>query len=333
MTRWRATAALAAAGAALALLLAVGPRNATLADGPPLPQPPLPVAVERLPAWLAAQEAAFTDIVPGAEKQIVFGPAGAQRAPWAVVYLHGFSATRQETAPLAEAVASALGAPLFATRFAGHGRGGAAMAEATLPAWKADALQALAIGRLLGERVLVIGVSTGATLAVWLAQQPEAAAGTAWVLVSPNFAPATASAALINAPWGRQIASALVGPEYGFTPDSADHARYWTTRYPTEALFPMMAAVDLAARQPLQRWNAPVLMLLSPRDRVIDTDAARAAFARIGSGLPTPAPKRLVEVLDATDPGQHVIAGRIKSPGSTATLQREIVGWVRALPR
>ena len=53
-----------------------------------------------------ASEAAFTDLRPGTNKGIVWQGADRQRRPWAVVYLHGFSASRLETAPLAEVVAS-----------------------------------------------------------------------------------------------------------------------------------------------------------------------------------------------------------------------------------
>ncbi|MDD4273595.1 MAG: hypothetical protein PHG14_07705 [Desulfobacter postgatei] len=38
------------------------------------------------------------------------------------VYIHGFSATRKETAPLSDLVAKTLNANLFYTRLSGHGR-------------------------------------------------------------------------------------------------------------------------------------------------------------------------------------------------------------------
>ncbi|MCW5635297.1 MAG: alpha/beta fold hydrolase [Rubrivivax sp.] len=312
---------------AAALTFALGPRNTREAEAPPLAVPTLPEDTAALPAFIAGLEARHGDIVPGTEKLVRLGPAGAKKAPWAVVYLHGFSATRQEISPLPEQVADALGAHLFATRLAGHGRGSAAMAEGSVAAWKADALEALAVGRRLGERVLVIGTSTGAALAAWLAQQPEAREGTAWVLVSPNFGVTHPFAEVINWPWGRTLARWVTGPEHRFEPRNDEHARYWTTRYPSEALFALMATVHLARTQPLEQWRAPVLMLLSPRDQVIDAGAARAAFARIGSPV-----KRLVEVVDADDTMQHVIAGRILSPSTTDRTVRTIAEWVAALP-
>ena len=62
----------------------------------------------------------------------------AHQTQWAVVYIHGFSASRMETAPLADTIATALGANLFYARLAGHGRGGAAMGEPSVQDWLAD---------------------------------------------------------------------------------------------------------------------------------------------------------------------------------------------------
>lgn len=320
---WLAAFGLVAAGTALWL----GPSNTSEADAAPLPVPELPAAASALPEHLARLEARHTDILPGTEKAVRFFRGGSERSAWAVVYLHGFSATRQETAPLVDVVADALGAHTFATRLTGHGQDGAALAGASVAAWKADALEALAIGRLLGERVLVIGVSTGAGLAAWLAQQPQAQHDTAWVLISPNLGLRERTSEIINWPWGRDIARLVAGPEHSFEPRNAEHARYWTTRYPVEALYPLMATVHLARTLPFEQWQTPVLMLLAPKDRVIDSEAARAAYTRIGAKE-----KRLVDVSDSTDALQHVITGRILSPGNTERVARLVADWADSLP-
>lgn len=308
----------------MTMLVALGPRGAQQAGVAPAVTPPLPEALAALPEHLAQRERQVAGLVPGTEKQVVFGPAGPVQVEWAVVYLHGFSASRQELAPLPEDVARGLGAHFHAARLTGHGSGSAAMATGSVAAWKGDALEALAIGRRLGRRVLVIGVSTGAGLAAWLALQPEAREGTAWVLVSPNFGLRDRSSELINAPWGPLLARAIVGPEYRFEARNAEHGRYWTTAYPTSALTPLMATVHLTRQLPLEDWQAPVLMLLSPNDQVIDVGAARQAFSRIGT-----AHKQLVEVADSGDALQHVIAGRILSPTNTPKVTAQVLAWAQ----
>ncbi|MGB5576356.1 MAG: hypothetical protein WBM88_03025, partial [Woeseiaceae bacterium] len=85
---------------------------------PAIEQPVLP---DNLDAWLQQTEQQAADrfgLVPGTEKRITwFGEH--RQTPYSVLYLHGFSATRQETAPLAEIVANRLGANLYETRLAG----------------------------------------------------------------------------------------------------------------------------------------------------------------------------------------------------------------------
>lgn len=128
----RGTPRRAAQWAAAALLLLVigslaGPRVAVDTQ----------VAAVRLPAaldsYLALSEAAHPDRVPGTEKAIVWADSR-RREPTdlTVVYLRGFSATRRETWPLAERLASGLGANLFYTRLRGHGLAASALAEATV---------------------------------------------------------------------------------------------------------------------------------------------------------------------------------------------------------
>ncbi len=316
-------------GAALALLacgltFSIGPRNGEIAWEPaPMTPVQLPEPLEALERHLQAEEARFPGLTPGTEKHIVWGEKGRQRAPWAVVYLHGFSATRQEMAPLPERLAESLGGNTFYTRLAGHGLPGEAMGEASVGQWKADALEALQIGQRLGERVLVVGASTGATLAAWLAQREEAKGVAGWVLISPNFGPRDPKAGVINWPWGRSIARMVQGPEYQETPANERKARFWTHRYPTKALFPMMALVERVRGSELGKIQAPTLMLMSPRDTVIDVSEARAAFERIGS-----ARKQLIEVDYSESPGQHVLAGEIDAPRAVPPMVEQIREFV-----
>lgn len=83
--------------------------------------------------YLARTEADVPDIRPDHAKEIVW-LEGATRAPteYAIVYVHGFSASKHELRPVPDRVARAIGANLYFTRLAGHGRNGAAMADATV---------------------------------------------------------------------------------------------------------------------------------------------------------------------------------------------------------
>ncbi|ETX28416.1 alpha/beta hydrolase [Roseivivax isoporae] len=279
-------------------------------------------------AYLAEEEAAFDDIVPGTRKRMVWAGAPGARTPLSVVYLHGFSATSEEVRPLPDHVAEALGANLFYTRLAGHGRTGAAMAEPALADWMHDTAEALAIGRATGERVLVIATSTGATLATLAAADPDMGRDVAGMaLISPNYRVKAEAARILTWPGVRWWGPLVAGRERGFTPVNEAQARYWTTRYPTVSVLPMAASVAVARGLDHSAITVPALFLFSPDDRVVDARATEAVAGAWGG----PVEVERVETAEGDDPYAHVIAGDILSPRLTAPLVERIVTWARGL--
>lgn len=277
-----------------------------------------------LDAYLAQAEARYPDITPGTAKRIVWAGAAGVQTPLSVVYLHGFSGTLQEIRPVPDEVARALGANLFFTRLAGHGRGSAAMAEPTAGDWIEDTAEALAIGRRLGQRVLVISTSTGATLAGLAATDPQLNADLAGiVMISPNFRVRNRASIILDLPYARHWGPWLAGETIGFTPENADHARYWTTQYPSVAAFPMAALLRTARGLDYGAATAPLLVFYSPEDKVIDP-AAIWPVTRAWGG-PVQIEERHMQAGD--DPWSHVIAGDILSPGQTEATVALILDW------
>ncbi len=289
--------------------------------------PPGPLVDTDPAAWLAAREARIPALRPGNEKTIRWAGTPGHRSPLAVVYIHGFSASRQEISPVPERIAQGLGANLFATRLAGHGRDGAALAQASLHDWALDIAEAIAIGRRLGKRLVLIGTSTGGSLATLAALEPEWAKDIAGlILISPNYALNNRFAWILELPGARHWLPWLIGREQSWPALSPDHARHWTLRYPTQALFTLRAAQRAAARADHGKAQVPMLVFLSDTDRVVQARAIRHTAARWG------APVTLKAIDDAEDPFQHVITGAIRSPGTTETVTRTSLQWLAALP-
>ncbi len=316
----RSAAVVAVAAAALATL-ALASRPAQVDYRPALP------AIEGDPeTWLAAEEARIdAGIVPGAEKRVLWhDPDGRGQTEFAVVYLHGFSATRQETAPLAERLAAALGANLFETRLRGHGLERARLEGVTAEDWLRDADEALAIGAELGRRIILVGTSTGATLALGRLAAGDTPPVAALVLMSPNFSPRDPNAGLLTGPAGPLLARLLVGDTHSFEPVNELQERYWTTSYPMAAVVEMMRLVDaVVARLPLE-LEQPLLVLLSPRDEVIDIARARRALSHID------APARRIVEVDGGGPSHHVLAGDILAPRHTDAVIGVVLEFLNA---
>ena len=311
--------------ALVAALWTLGPR---VDLEPEVSVPPVPARGPRAAAdWVQGREARFDDVVAGAEKMVVWADSAAPaRTPLSVLYLHGFSATRQEVSPLPENLAAALGANLFLTRPTGHGRGSEAMAEASLEAWLSDALEGMAVAGELGERVVVMGTSTGGSLALWLAAHADVRDRVAaLVLISPNLGLPDARAGMLLWPWGGTLARLLEGPERSFEPRNELQERYWTTRYPVEALLPLMATVHTVEETSFRDIPAPVWIAYDPDDTVVDPAVTEARFPEFPSPWKV---LRAVEVPEGADP--HVLAGDILNPEMTAPLLEEILDFITA---
>jgi len=308
-------------------LWALGPRVDT---DPEVPTPELPSGgPEVMAEWLRTEEAGFDDIVPGTEKVVVWADSTAPaRTPVSILYLHGFSASRQEVSPLPERLGQALEANVFLTRFTGHGRGAEAMAEATLGAWMGDTLEGLAVAERIGERVVVMGTSTGGSMALWLAAQPEVRERVdALLLISPNLGLPDPRARMLLWPWGGTVARLSQGPERSWEPMNELQERYWTTRYPTEALLPLMAAVRRVEETDFRDIVAPVWIAYDRNDDVVDPLVTEARFPEFAS------PWKVLRAVDAPEGGDpHVLAGDIVNPELTDVLLQEILDFLAAAP-
>jgi alpha-beta hydrolase superfamily lysophospholipase len=315
--------------AVLALVLVIfllGPRN-EFGPNTPAPREAPPSDIAQLDGWLAKQESAYKDILPGAAKGIVWASERKEKTPWVVVNIHGFSASRNESMSVTDNVAKALGANRYETRLTGHGRGnGPAMGEPTPQDWLADVTEAVRIGHTLGDRVLVMGTSTGATLGTWLGAQPQSKDISAFVFISPNFAPRNPQAKIVNWPWGKQIAVLIGGETRSWKPRNDRVPTVWAHSYPMKAVFPMMALVKYVGEMDLSGFTSPVLMLYSEKDQVISPDEVRNAYARI------PAPKKKLEAVDYSDDEiQHNLASDIVAPKAVAPMSDAIIKWVKSL--
>lgn len=260
-------------------------------------------------------------LIPGTEERIT---RVAARTEWSIVALHGFSATRQETAPLAELVAAALQANLFEARLSGHGHAEYPMDGVKAEHWLADAQRALQLGAELGDKIIVIGTSTGATLATVMLDQAMAEHIDTLVMISPNFSPRGSGARWLTRPLGPLLVRLVIGEQRCWETPNDLQRKYWSTCYPIATLVEVMRLVDRANRMLPAAIEQRLLMFYARDDKVISTEAALAVF----DGTVSP-DKEAIEIAAPGDPSHHVLAGDILSPETTQDIADAIVSFVR----
>lgn len=281
-----------------------------------------------LDAYLVQQEGRFDDLTDGAQKQIIWAGERGAKTPLSIVYIHGWSATLEELRPVPDLVAKALGANLFYTRLAGHGRPGDALAAATAGEWIEDAAEAMAVGRRLGERVIVFGTSTGGTLAAEIVTRADLNAqisGT--VLVSPNFRIADPNGPLLTLPFARYYTPLVGGDTREWEAKNELHAKYWTTSYPTVAVLPLAALVKHARSLDFSTAKTPALFIYTLKDNVVLHSETEKIVAAWGGKTHVINP----EVPETEPKAFHLIAGDIIGPARTGPVAQAILDWANDL--
>lgn len=283
-------------------------------------------------AYLASQEGRYPDITPGTEKRVIWAGKPGQRTALSVIYVHGFSATSEEIRPVPDRIAEALGANLVFTRLSGHGRPGDELNSVSASDWTMDTAEAIEVGRAVGDRVIVIGTSTGATLlAGAIAEAPTVADDIKGaIFLSPNFGLNSSMAFLLDWPGARYWLGWVAGHRIQFESSSAAHATYWTRDYPTTALLPMAALVKSVLELDFETALVDALFWYSPNDQVVRpdliervADAWDRGFASATIGHPA--------LSEGDDPNSHVVAGEILSPNQTEATVSAMLEWIAGL--
>lgn len=279
-------------------------------------------------AYLARNEQSFGDILKGVEKQVIWSGKPGVKTPISIIYLHGFTATAQEIRPVPERIAADLNANIYFTRLSGHGRPARMMADVSIERWMFDVGEALKVGSLIGQKIIIMGTSTGGTLAAAAAADEGMMKKVAGIIfISPNFAINKIAATLLTWPFARYWVPLVIGEWQHSVPRNNQYARYWTTDYPTVALMPMAALVKAVDELNFVETDIPALFYYSPKDQVVIPKKIEL-FAERWGGI---SKSIKVELLPSDDTFSHVIAGDIVSPGQTQNAIKHMLAWIRTL--
>jgi esterase/lipase len=274
--------------------------------------PTVPSTADALEKYVAAQEG-FHKIKPGNEAEIVWNDSSEKKTEYAVVYLHGFSATKMEGDPIHKRFAKEFGCNLYLSRLADHG----VDTTETLLQYSADrswetAKEALAIGKQLGDKVILMSTSTGGTLALKLAAEyPNDVY--ALINMSPNIAINNPAAFLLNDPWGLYIARMVKSGKYQVTDSNEEQSKYWNKKYRLEALTELESLVESTMTEnTFKRVKQPSLTLYYYKNEAEqDPQVKVSAMLEMNKQLGTP--EDLKQLVAFPNAGAHVIGSSMTS--------------------
>jgi esterase/lipase len=251
---------------------------------------------------------------PDNEARIIWFDSSKTKTEYAIVYLHGFSASQQEGKPIHTNIAKEFGCNLYLTRLAGHGIDTTEpMINLTADDLWESAKQALQIGKRLGNKVILMSTSTGGTLALKLAADyPQDVY--ALILMSPNIAIADSRSFILNNHWGLQIARTVKSSHYITATDSSlAYKQYWYWHYPLESTTQLQELLETTmTKQTFEKVKQPTLLLYYYKDDVHeDSVVSVPAMLNMFKQLGTPSKEKMKRAMPNV--GDHVLGSYIKS--------------------
>ncbi|MEO8764614.1 MAG: alpha/beta fold hydrolase [Ginsengibacter sp.] len=235
-----------------------------------------------------------------------------QKTEYAIIYLHGFAASQEEGEPIHRNIAKEFGCNIYLSRLAEHGIDTTEpMANLTVDKYWESVKQALAIGKQLGDKIILMGTSTGGTNALQLAVKYPADVD-ALVLLSPNIAINNSNAYLLNNHWGFNLAKMITGNDHITSIDDRTiYKQYWYYHYTLQALVQLQEMIETTmTKETFEKVKQPLLMLYYYKDNihqdsVVSVPAMLQMFDELGSTV------KIKKALPNT--GDHVIGSFIKS--------------------
>ena len=177
-----------------------------------------------------------------------------------------------------------------------------------------DTIEAIEIGKSIGDDVVLIGCSTGCSLIhIALGQHHDIKAA---IYISPNFGPKPIKGQALRIPGAKFLVPLVFGKEHSFVAINDEYACCWTTKYPTKALFTIKTTV-LAAHQVDHRTiKVPIMMWFSDEDKIVNAKWTRKIASMMGDNVTLYNPS----LSEQDDPSHHGIIGDILSPSQTTSL-------------
>ena len=303
------------------------------------PQPPKPelndvlpavASIDALDSYITAMEAPHK-IKPNNQAKIIWADSSKAQTEYALVYLHGFSASQMEGDPVHQNIAKQFNCNLYLARLAEHGIDTTEdLMNLTADQYWESAKLAYAIGKQIGKKVILMSTSTGGTLALQLASVYPEIAGL--ILYSPNIEVFNPSAPLLDNPWGLQIGRAVLKSNYVDIKykDSA-YPKYWNSHYRIEGVVALQNLLEATMTEAtFKKIHQPTLALYYYKDEAHQDNVVKVkAIQKMMQQIATPANLKMEMAIP--NAGNHVIASPIVSNDivsvekATAKFMKEVI--------
>lgn len=238
---------------------------------------------------IKSSENLIQNIKPNNEAKIIWAKDFKQKqSPIAFVYLHGFGASHREGEPVMTELSEKYQANVFMSRLKEHGINREDSFKYLMPEnYIASAKEAIRIGKMLGEKIILVSTSTGGTLSLQLVSEDDSIAGL--ILYSPFIGLKNTAFEAILSPEGKAGFIKMNGGEIIKQKRDEEEAKYWSTSYHIDgyvALIKMLTST--MTPQTFAKVKVPVFMGYyykneQEQDQVVSVSTMLTMFDALGT--------------------------------------------------
>ncbi len=307
----------------LLLIYALGPEPDFKEVDPSLPE--LDLDITQVESYLGEKDLEIKDLKPGTESYLIWNDTLLKnKTEYVVVYLHGFSASGEEGGDVHVPFAAHFGANLLVPRLYDSGRKSIDTYKDLTPTQMMNAAkEAVALGKLLGDKIILMSCSTGGTYSAYLAaHHPEIHS---LFMYSPNIDLHDKMSNAILHPWGPSILRFIQGSEYYVIDHyNEEQKKYWNEKYHTDGIIALKYLIHQSMRKEVfQKITQPTFISYyfkneEEKDLVVSTDKIVDFYNMIST---PPHSKRLHSCGDCMN---HVISSRLMNKNVDQVLKESI---------
>ena len=251
--------------------------------------PKIKLSINEVKSWIHQKELKFINIKEGNESRIIFYDSVPKKTNLSIVYLHGFSGSSQDGSPVHINTAKKLKSNIYLPRLYAHGlNSDEPLLEYTGEKYLDSAREALAIGKIIGKKVVLMCTSTGCTAALTLAANHSEVA--ALVMYAPNIRITHPLDFVATLPWGLYIVRLVEGGKYHYITNTwEDKEKVWTTKSRLEAPIEMQNLLETAMNEEVFRkvmvptFSGFYYKNEVEQDNVVSVNAMRMMFKQLGT--------------------------------------------------
>lgn len=277
--------------------------------------------------YVQKKEASVNNIKPDNEARVLWYDDDIKKTEYALVYLHGFSASHMEGDEMYKSIAQRYGMNAYLARLSQHGLDDVdAFKKLTPKGLVESAKEAVAIGATIGEKVILVSCSTGGTLSTMLAAEDDRVTG--MIMYSPNISLRDPMASLVTYPWGKQLLKQVMGGEYHYVNYDEEGKKYWYDKYNIDGLLALQALIDDGMQsETFEKINIPSLVMCyykdeDHQDHVVSVKSMDMFMDAIKTPIDQ---KRIVKLKDANE---HVFITSLHKDRDFSEIKSETFDFV-----